>query len=44
MNIELVFMIFVLSLGLAVPIILLNTLGKRGREIEKQKDKEAKTS
>lgn len=32
MSLELIFMIFVLSIGLSIPIILLNTLGKRGKK------------
>jgi len=32
MDVKLVFMIFVLSIGLAIPIVLLNTLGKRGNK------------
>ena len=32
MDIQLGLMIFILSIALSIPIILLNTLGKRGQE------------
>ena len=35
MDIQLVVMIFVLSIGLSIPIILIKIFDKRGREVRK---------